>query len=201
MRSLCLSAGGKDSPNPWAPGGPGRAGSSGRPLCSSAPGGQGAGTVPGGGPGAGPGGAAPPGREPRCGRGGVPGGTGRRRRWEEVAPARTHYRDQRSIRAMEQDADCSFDPMLHCPTTAIIAPLVRRAPAKVNYPESIDYLLSFADFEGSGRFHDRPDVEPVLALLRRLGGPHLGRDTVHIAGSKGKGSVAAGVESSLGPRR
>ncbi|MDP2673752.1 MAG: folylpolyglutamate synthase/dihydrofolate synthase family protein [Dehalococcoidia bacterium] len=67
----------------------------------------------------------------------------------------------------------------------------------MNYPESVDYLLSFADFERSGRFQDRPDMEPVLALLRRLGDPHLGRDTVHIAGSKGKGSVAAMVESVL----
>jgi len=74
----------------------------------------------------------------------------------------------------------------------------------MNYRESIGYILSFADFERSGRFQDRPDVEPVLALLRRLDDPHLavpagrqGRDTVHIAGSKGKGSVAAMVESVL----
>jgi dihydrofolate synthase/folylpolyglutamate synthase len=67
----------------------------------------------------------------------------------------------------------------------------------MDYRESVDYLLSFADFERSGRFQDRPDVAPVLALLRRLGDPHLGRDTVHIAGSKGKGSVAAMVESVL----
>ena len=67
----------------------------------------------------------------------------------------------------------------------------------MNYRESVDYLLSFADFERSGRFQDRPDVEPALSLLRRLGDPHLGRGTVHIAGSKGKGSVAAMVESVL----
>ena len=67
----------------------------------------------------------------------------------------------------------------------------------MNYRQSIDYLLSFADFERSGRFQDRPDVEPVLSLLRRLGDPHLARRTVHIAGSKGKGSVAAMVESIL----
>src|SRR3990170_4420998 len=60
-------------------------------------------------------------------------------------------------------------------------------PVLMNYRESIDYLLSFADFERSGRFQDRPDVEPVLALLGRLGDPHLGRATIHIAGSKGKG--------------
>lgn len=64
----------------------------------------------------------------------------------------------------------------------------------VDYQEAISYLLSFADFERSGRFADRPDVGPVLALLHRLGDPHLGRATVHVAGSKGKGSVCAMAE-------
>ena len=67
----------------------------------------------------------------------------------------------------------------------------------MNYRQSIDYLLSFADFERSGRFQHRPDVQPVLALLHRLDDPHLARRTVHIAGSKGKGSVAAMLESIL----
>jgi dihydrofolate synthase/folylpolyglutamate synthase len=67
----------------------------------------------------------------------------------------------------------------------------------VTYDEAIEWLLSFADFERSGRFQDRPDVAPMLALLERLGNPHLGRTTVHIAGSKGKGSVAAMVEAIL----
>jgi dihydrofolate synthase/folylpolyglutamate synthase len=67
----------------------------------------------------------------------------------------------------------------------------------VNYSQSLQYLLSFADFERSGRFQNRPDVAPVLALLRQLTDPHLGRTTVHITGSKGKGSVAAMVESCL----
>ncbi len=67
----------------------------------------------------------------------------------------------------------------------------------MDYAEALKYLLSFADFERSGRFRDRPDVAPMLSLLRRLGDPHLGRTTVHVAGSKGKGSVAAMVESVL----
>lgn len=67
----------------------------------------------------------------------------------------------------------------------------------MNYPESLRYLYSLADFERSGRFADRKDVEPVKALLEELGNPHLGRITVHIAGSKGKGSVAAMIESIL----
>ena len=67
----------------------------------------------------------------------------------------------------------------------------------MDYLESLRYLYSLADFERSGRFSSRPDLAPMLALLKELGNPHLGRVTVHIAGSKGKGSVAAMVESIL----
>lgn len=67
----------------------------------------------------------------------------------------------------------------------------------VDYPAAIEFLLSFADFERTGRFQERPDVAPMHALLRELGDPHLGRQTVHVAGSKGKGSVCAMVESVL----
>jgi dihydrofolate synthase/folylpolyglutamate synthase len=65
----------------------------------------------------------------------------------------------------------------------------------VNYRESIEWLLAFADFERSGRFQDRPDVAPMLALLHELADPQVGRRTVHVAGSKGKGSICAMVES------
>jgi dihydrofolate synthase/folylpolyglutamate synthase len=67
----------------------------------------------------------------------------------------------------------------------------------VDYVESLAYLYSLADFERSGRFSSRADLAPVLALLHELDDPQLGRVTVHIAGSKGKGSVAAMVESML----
>lgn len=67
----------------------------------------------------------------------------------------------------------------------------------MTYDEAVEYLLAFADFERSGRFQDRPDVSPVLALLAALGDPQVGQSTIHIAGSKGKGSVAAMIESCL----
>jgi dihydrofolate synthase/folylpolyglutamate synthase len=67
----------------------------------------------------------------------------------------------------------------------------------LDYIESLRFLYGLADFERSGRFSSRPDLAPVLALLEELGNPHLGRVTVHIAGSKGKGSVAAMAESIL----
>lgn len=67
----------------------------------------------------------------------------------------------------------------------------------MNYEAAIAYLLTFADFERSGRFAERPDLAPMVDLLSRMSDPHLGRPTVHIAGSKGKGSTAAMVESIL----
>ncbi|MCH7485305.1 MAG: bifunctional folylpolyglutamate synthase/dihydrofolate synthase [Chloroflexi bacterium] len=67
----------------------------------------------------------------------------------------------------------------------------------MTYDEAIDYLLLFADFERSGRFLDRPDVGPVRRLLSALGEPQEDRLTVHVAGTKGKGSVSAMLDSIL----
>ncbi|HXK34472.1 MAG TPA: folylpolyglutamate synthase/dihydrofolate synthase family protein [Dehalococcoidia bacterium] len=65
------------------------------------------------------------------------------------------------------------------------------------YGEALAWLRSLPDFERTGEFSERPDVEPVLALLAALGDPHRARPTVHLAGSKGKGSTGAMVESLL----
>jgi len=67
----------------------------------------------------------------------------------------------------------------------------------MDYGRSIEYLLSFTDFERNGGFTHRPDVAPMRALLRHLDEPHRGRLTVHVAGSKGKGSTAAMIASIL----
>ena len=69
-----------------------------------------------------------------------------------------------------------------------------------DYAGAKDWLMSFADFErGSGPRRSRPDfaLDRIRSLLRRLGEPHHGRMTIHIAGSKGKGSTAAILESIL----
>ncbi len=70
----------------------------------------------------------------------------------------------------------------------------------MTYDDAIAWLMSFADFErGSLPRRSRPQfaLERIRSLLRRLGDPQLGRRTVHIAGSKGKGSTAAMIESVL----
>jgi dihydrofolate synthase/folylpolyglutamate synthase len=68
----------------------------------------------------------------------------------------------------------------------------------MDYDGSLRWLLGLPDFERTGDFAARPDLAPMHALLSELGDPHLGRPTVHIAGSKGKGSTGAMIESVLG---
>ena len=71
----------------------------------------------------------------------------------------------------------------------------------MDYLRAIDKLLGMVD-------HERPranaprqkriyDLGRMEALLERLGQPHLAADTIHVAGTKGKGSVAALCDSVL----
>ncbi|TAK66014.1 MAG: bifunctional folylpolyglutamate synthase/dihydrofolate synthase [Dehalococcoidia bacterium] len=66
----------------------------------------------------------------------------------------------------------------------------------MEYDDELRWLLTLPDFERTGEFAGRPDVATMRALLAALGDPHLspgrarGRPTVHVAGSKGKGSTA-----------
>ena len=70
----------------------------------------------------------------------------------------------------------------------------------MTYREAIKYVLSFTDYEklpASSYSTAAFDLRRVQELLHRLGDPHLGPRTVHIAGTKGKGSTAAMVASAL----
>jgi len=70
----------------------------------------------------------------------------------------------------------------------------------MNYAQALAYVLSFADWERAPAQAFAPanfDLRRVHSLLARLGNPHLGRRTIHIAGSKGKGSVAVMIASIL----
>lgn len=69
----------------------------------------------------------------------------------------------------------------------------------MDYPEAIDYILSFTDMERG--FQASPDpvmsLESVRSLLARLNHPQDGRRTVHVTGSKGKGATSHMVEGIL----
>lgn len=67
------------------------------------------------------------------------------------------------------------------------------------YAQALDYLYSFVDYslERTYRYTaDHFDLQRVHELLGRLGNPHRAYTTVHIAGTKGKGSVSALIGSS-----
>ncbi len=67
------------------------------------------------------------------------------------------------------------------------------------YQQALDYLYSFVDYETGHRWRDAVsyDLRRMEELLVRLGRPQLKAKSVHIAGTKGKGSTAAMVASAL----
>jgi len=70
----------------------------------------------------------------------------------------------------------------------------------MTYREAIEYLHSLTDYEKRRIERYSPetlDLSRIERLLGLLGDPHRAYPTVHIAGTKGKGSTAAMVESVL----
>src|SRR4030042_1438608 len=70
----------------------------------------------------------------------------------------------------------------------------------MNYQQAEDYILSFTDYEkmpGITYTSANYDLRRMEKLLHPLGNPHLGTRTVHIAGTKGKGSTAAMISQIL----
>ena len=70
----------------------------------------------------------------------------------------------------------------------------------MDYRSALNRLLGLIDHErtvSTGRKRVRYDLRRMEALLRRLGDPHLATPTIHIAGTKGKGSTAAMCASVL----
>jgi dihydrofolate synthase/folylpolyglutamate synthase len=68
------------------------------------------------------------------------------------------------------------------------------------YQDALKYLYSFIDYslERSYRYTpDRFDLDRVRELLHALGDPHQAYATIHVAGTKGKGSVSTLCASSL----
>ena len=71
----------------------------------------------------------------------------------------------------------------------------------MEYRNAIDWLLSLVDHERTGIPNPRQkrifDLGRMEAFLDRLGNPHKASTTVHVAGTKGKGSTAALCDSAL----
>ncbi len=70
----------------------------------------------------------------------------------------------------------------------------------LTYQEALHQLLGLTDYERMAVSHGRQpryDLSRVAAFLDMLGKPHMGRPTVHVAGTKGKGSTVAMVSAAL----
>src|SRR4030042_1626241 len=65
----------------------------------------------------------------------------------------------------------------------------------MTYQEALDYVLKFADYERLPRSGIVWDIKRVERLLGRLDNPHLYAKSVHVAGTKGKGSTSAMISS------
>jgi dihydrofolate synthase/folylpolyglutamate synthase len=69
----------------------------------------------------------------------------------------------------------------------------------MNYSESVEYLLALPDMErfSTGSSARSMTLAAMLSLLGVLGNPEMNRKTVHVTGSKGKGSTSAMLASLL----
>lgn len=69
----------------------------------------------------------------------------------------------------------------------------------MDYQQALDYIYSFVDYETVPRPRDpvHYDLRRMDELLERVGNPHLKAKTVHVAGTKGKGSTASMIASVL----
>jgi dihydrofolate synthase/folylpolyglutamate synthase len=70
----------------------------------------------------------------------------------------------------------------------------------MNYQETLDYIYSFLDYEKTpGQAYNKKyyDLRRLEELLSRFGNPHQEAKSVHIAGTKGKGSTTVMIAAAL----
>jgi len=71
---------------------------------------------------------------------------------------------------------------------------------EIAYQRTLDYLYSFVDYsltKADRLAQANFDLFRMVELMHRLGDPHLAYPTIHVAGTKGKGSVTAMCSSIL----
>lgn len=70
----------------------------------------------------------------------------------------------------------------------------------LSYKDALDYIYSFTDYEKKTSFQYAPehfDLGRVVRLLSLIGDPHQKFRSIHVAGTKGKGSTSAMIAAIL----
>lgn len=70
--------------------------------------------------------------------------------------------------------------------------------------EALDYLYGFINYETDSSYSYESiyyNIERTLILLDRLGAPHEGKRIIHVAGTKGKGSICRILSELLGVQK
>ncbi|MFC2033434.1 bifunctional folylpolyglutamate synthase/dihydrofolate synthase [Chloroflexota bacterium] len=67
----------------------------------------------------------------------------------------------------------------------------------MDYQSALDYILQFADYERLPRSALVFDLKRLAMLLKRLGNPQDSARSIHVAGTKGKGSTSTMIASIL----
>lgn len=71
---------------------------------------------------------------------------------------------------------------------------------QIAYQETLDYLYSFIDYSLTRNLRNLPekfDLQRMFDLMKLLGDPQLQFPIIHVAGTKGKGSVSSMISSAL----
>lgn len=107
-----------------------------------------------------------------------------------VAPGRTPGRSHATAGAKRPAGERSTFRALR---GAFKPPRAQGDSSTTTYRAAIDRLLGLADFERKARVGEPPDfhLRRMETLLGLMGNPHLAIPTVHVAGTKGKGSTSA----------
>lgn len=67
-----------------------------------------------------------------------------------------------------------------------------------SYHEALDFMYKqLPMFQNIGKAAFKADLNNTIALLERLGNPHIGRKWIHVAGTNGKGSVSSMLAATL----
>ena len=69
----------------------------------------------------------------------------------------------------------------------------------MTYQQTLAYLDSLTDYEKKSNFDYEKSLklERMISFSGRFGNPHKGIKTIHISGTKGKGSVSSFINSIL----